>query len=228
MKKAYLSLILAIAVVAFTPLMARADVLSPGGSGSPDAFSTPTVAVPDGTVANTGVLSWSWVNPNDSSTHAEGLYQEFVFSDPNNSQCQGCMTFVFAVGLDQSSTDYISEISTALFGSFLTDVGYDKNLTEGGYTDVVPSSVSRGLDGNTINFLYSGGLLPGDGSSVLEIMTNARSWKAGTISLQDSQSINLRGYAPAVPEPATAAMLGLGLLVLGAGFTFKRRAATLA
>ena len=67
------------------------------------------------------------------------------------------------------------------------------------------------------NFVPNGAskINPGTTSFTQIIRTNARSYTAGSFGLLDGIGDNARGFAPAVPEPETYAMLLAGLGMVG-------------
>lgn len=241
MKKAYLSLIVAFAMVALVPAL-KADTISPSTTITP----TPTSgggAVGTGTIVDgTGWVSWSYnTTDNSGNTHTtSGYYDQWVIQgDSANPYGPNAMTFVMAVQNDSGSYDSLSRITESAFGGYLTNVGYNVNAGYCSFTCsnpdiayVVPDNVSRSFNGDVIgwNWSASSPLDPNTWTNILVIFTNASDYTTGQVALIDGATTNLAGFAPTgamVPEPATAGLLGLGLLVLGAGITFKRRAASL-
>jgi hypothetical protein len=66
-----------------------------------------------------------------------------------------------------------------------------------------------------VGFNFLSGLTPGSTSYIAILHTNATKYKAGTFAIIDGYSANAVAFAPAVPEPETWAMLGLGLGLMG-------------
>ena len=182
------------------PVSAHANLLSPGGHVPPDTFAAPTGP----TVAS---ISGTW-----STKRMSGTYFENVIAATNNTLCSGCLDFVIGMTtLTSVQFDAVGEISTASFAGFLTDVGYVVPNT-GNIPDVVTRSAGPGT---TIDFHFiTEPIGAGQSSAELVIETNATKFTSGTISLIDQFTATVPGFAP-VPEPASLAVLGGGLLGLG-------------
>jgi len=230
MKKAYLSLVVAIAMLAFAPL-ARANDLTAGSTVTPSNYNGgANLSANGGTiVALTGWQNWSYSTTTGTTS---GLYDQWVVTgDASNPYGANDVTIFTTVQVNSGSADPLSKITESSFGNYATSVGYD-NTTYVSFTStypyVDPNSVDRTLNGDIIGFNWTvaNPLAPGTWSAVLVIYTNATSWTTGQVGLIDSATTDLAGFAPsgaAVPEPGTAGLLALGLLALGAGTLLKRR-----
>ncbi len=195
MKKAILAIaLLALAMPAF------ANVLAPGGTVAPDNLSI----VGDVKLADTGILPYTSVGGVFSGTYAAAVFQN----------AGGTLDFVYFFSLGSSTTpgEQIEAASVSNFGGFLTDVGI---CFTGCVSGVIPTDVSRsGGTGDIITFHYPSpnGVMIGQNTWVLEISTDAKFFKAGTFNLLDDDVAILKGFAPAVPEPGSLALLGSGLI----------------
>jgi hypothetical protein len=189
--------VLALGMTAVAP-WASANIIPPGGSNLPDLL------IPAGTtLADTGIIPFA-------NGLVSGLTREIVVQEAS-----GFLDFVYAI--HNSGPDNITRSTTANFGTFITDVGYDPlsllNLI-GNPATVFPLTVDRSATGSTVGFNF--GLLnfiPGVDSFDLVIKTNAVYFTSGTLSFIDGGTATVAGYAPtAAPEPASLALMGTGIV----------------
>lgn len=82
-------------------------------------------------------------------------------------------------------------------------------------------SVDRSADGGVVGFNYqnAANLTGTESTQLLVIQTNATSFTAGLMSVQDQLSANGVGFQPsaATPEPVSMSLLGGGLALIGLG-----------
>jgi hypothetical protein len=185
--------------------LANAAILGNGQTGPP-SFLTPTGTL----LITTGQLTIT------TSTFT-ATYQQWVYSDPNNTFCKGCLDFVYR--FTNNGPDGLERFTGFDFTGFRVDAGYDP--TSSGQ---IPLTVNRNLLGDAVAFNYTGTdtVLPGQTTALLVIDTNALKYVPGTTSAQDGTAGFGFAYAPAnaVPEPSSLAMLGSGVLA-AAGFLRK-------
>lgn len=200
-----------VACALFGPAPGHANLIAPGTtSAPPDILSVGATAT---AVASTGVLTYTSV-PTGALT---GLYLETVWSDPTNTFGAGDLTWTIEAS-NASAVDNLDRITASDFTGFLTDVGY---TPVGGST--APTTVDR-VTANVIGFTFNPSpIAPGGFSDELVIETNATSWQPGLLSFINSQTATVNAFSPAVPEPSTWAMLGLGFAGLGLIGTTKGR-----
>ncbi len=145
-----------------------------------------------------------------------GDYTEAVFSDPDNTFGAGDLTFYITVSSSSSSGNDINRITTSSFAGSQTDVGY---LGAPFNIGVAPSTVDRNTAA-VVGFNIS--VAPGGDTDYLTIMTNVMRYTTGNISLASARGAQtVAGFAPAIPEPSTWAMMLLGFA--GLGFAGLRR-----
>jgi len=186
---------------------AQASILNPGQTAPPDILTAPS-----GTAL--GSISGT-ISPGTFST----TYTEWVYADPNNTFCSGCLDFVYQFtdngpGINERYTGYS-------FAGFLVDVGYDPSTGT-----LAPSTVDRSTNGAVVGFNYIGTdeIVSGQTTPLLIIETNATLFVPGLVSAQDGSAGTGAGFSPAVPtpEPATLSLFASGLLLAG-GFLRRRR-----
>lgn len=222
MKFALRALTLAL-LVSFAIVSAHAAVLvAPIAAQTPDSF---------GPCAGCTQLAYlSDVTSNVTNTLHFTL-NTAVYSDPGNTFCAGCLDFVYQVINSNTSTDNIGRVTGFNFGGAQTDVGISTGgEPAGGGTAFVtgtdaPGFVDRNTD-DTIGFQFastpfSSSIPPGDTSVVMVIETDKTVFGGGIASVIDGGATNVNAFQPS-PEPATALLLGLGMLGL-AGIRRYRR-----
>lgn len=177
---------------------AGATVLAPGG------FGTITGAgLPSGSVFQFGT-----VVPFSFPTLSGSLTQDVYLNSTG---------YLFQYRLTSAgSTDAIGRMTLTDFTGFYTEV--DGYLVAAG--DDMPHSSNRSLSGGTIGFEFinsgagDSGLAPGKSSYALWVQTDAKYIGAGQAHLINGGTHDLNVYGPAIPEPGTMLLLGMGIFGL--------------
>jgi hypothetical protein len=179
--------------------MIHATILTNGQTGNASALNAggTLLASETGTITTN---TWS------------ATFTEWVYSDPNNTFCAGCLDFVYQYLNSPNSNDVLERFTGFSYAGFKTDVGYIPNQN-----GVLPGLVDRSSTGAVVGFDYFGAssLLPGQQTAPLVIETDANSFGLGYLTAQDGNAGYAQGFAPAVPDPATLGLLGSGLAVVG-------------
>jgi PEP-CTERM motif len=210
------------AITSLTVPMLSANIIIAGGSGSPDVFGAGT---------GTGLTLLASTNQTIQpvpGTSFNATYTEWVYSDTSGTVsasggsaglCQNCLDFFIEVS--NAGPGVEEHITTASFAGFSTDVGYSSvGVTSGPAAQpagIIPNLVDRSSDGSVVDFNYTTtNVTSGENTVLLEIQTNATSFIAGTVSVQDGTSGFNAGFAPtSAPEPGTMVLFGLGFIGLG-------------
>jgi hypothetical protein len=195
-----------IALIAFAlsiTTISQASILGVGGT------SPPTPLTPGGSVLAT--QSGTITTPTFSAD-----YTTWVYADPNNTWCSGCLDFVYQ--FTNNGPHPNQRYSMSSFAGFSVDAGTDPF----GMHD--PNTVSRSvlLNGDVVSFnfdQFGNDIAAGETTVLLVIETNALNFAPGFLSAQDGTAGSGTAFqpaGPAVPEPASLMLLGSGLLAVGA------------
>lgn len=142
----------------------------------------------------------------------QGTVISTVYSgDANN--VWGGLTFTYKIISSQLSTEGVHRLTVgSTFGPFQTDVSYDGTTLP----RVLPADIDRSFTGNVIGFNFDtpAVILPGQNSALLVIQTDAQASTTGIASVINNTTATVVTLVPLVPEPTTAALLGLGAFAL--------------
>jgi hypothetical protein len=194
----------ALLVLMFFGSVLQASVLGNGTSVAPSPL------FPGGTQVAT--TSGTITTPTFSAS-----YTQWVYSDPSNSWCAGCLDFVYQ--FTDNGPDVLERFSMYNFAGVLVDVGTNPF----GLHD--PTLIDRSMNGPVIGFDFpaSDQIAPGETTVLLVIETNARTFTTGFLSAQDGTAGSGFAYAPStVPEPSSLSLLGGGLIATASLLRKKR------
>jgi PEP-CTERM motif-containing protein len=189
--------------------ISQASILGVGGT------APPTPLTPSGSIL--AMTSGNITTPTFSTD-----YVTWVYADPTNTWCSGCLDFVYQ--FTDNGPHPNQRYSMSSFSGFNVDAG----TSPFGVHD--PNTVSRSvlLSGDVVSFnfdQFGNDIQPGETTVLLVIETNAMNFAPGFLSAQDGTAgsgVAFQPAGPAVPEPASLMLLGSGLLAVG-GFLRKTR-----
>jgi hypothetical protein len=141
-----------------------------------------------------------------------GTLVSTVWANDTSNPFAGGLTFTYRLNNNGSSPDPLDRFTLSSYAGFQTDASYFG-------AGIVPASAVRNPSGNQISFnftgLFEGTLTPGLSSPLLIIQTDSTGWQNSSAAVINSSSANVATFAPlAVPEPASAALLVLGVLAI--------------
>lgn len=211
---------LTICLLAYAPgVSATTIALSPGFQTVP----------PSNTGANPGVLINSMTS--NGSCPPQGPCDQptsiGVTSAVFQDTLTGFLNFFYQVHDIMSDPQGVASFSNSTFTGFSTSVAFRNDNPGGAFVATVPGVsdpelVKRSNDGSLFTWSYdiSGSqfITPGGYSAVMEVDTNATAYTVGLAHTQDGFAIDELAFAPVAaptaPEPASLALLGVGLLLL--------------
>lgn len=202
----------ALAVVTAISNETKAALIAPGGGPDP---TTGTGTYGINKVYDTGPQAYLGL-----SGLFHGLLDAQVWQEAG-----GTYDFVYQATNDANSADAVNRITFSNFTNFLTNVD-DSATGAFGPGTVFPTSYDRSADGSTVGFNYTSPLTPGATSWVMVVDTSATAYSptGGIASFSDGDVAVLLVPTPAVvPEPATAAIAAVGLVLSAIRPSRKRR-----
>ena len=161
-----------------------------------------------GFTAPAGVVLASQTQPY-AGVLISGTLTSMVIADPGNSL--GGLTFVYVINTNGASIDAVERLTVTGYGSWLVDASWGIPAAPGAST---PDRFTRSVTGfgNTVGASWDlpNGIYPGDSSVMIVFRTDAPSWTASTANVINGSVAAAPSYAPAIPAPGAAALLGLG------------------
>jgi len=216
MKRFALALAAAASFLAAAP-PARATSLTANSTVTPSSMT-----LSGGTLIDSRSATLTATDNAFTATVVSGVYRE----------AGGTLSFLYQIINDGSSSDAIHRVTNSAFTGFTTDVGYSSSAVGGPFSVAITAANpmhadrSGGLTGErVVGFAVDNAagsstdwIKQGQTSPILVIRTDATNYIDGVTSVIDGGVASFTTFAPAaVPEPASAVLLGGCLLGLGAG-----------
>lgn len=204
---AFLGLALLVTSSLATTLLPGSSIAGPAPLGSNPITSLTFVTSVGG--------AWTYPSPPDP-TPGSGTYVESVYKDAGGH-------LVFAFQVQNNGPDIVETLTTAKWTGVLSiDAEQWKGGASGWATGSLagkPATIS--MHSGVIRWSMNPDLNAGGTSYVLLLYTDATHYAPGSFTLQDGGTSTNPGLVPA-PEPATFALLGVGLAGLGTLRKLKR------
>ncbi|WP_035349614.1 PEP-CTERM sorting domain-containing protein [Edaphobacter aggregans] len=190
---------------------AKGDTLLPGS-----VIPASQVPLPEGPPGQPFLHEVGFYNGVVSGGGFSANYATYVFSDPANVYCAGCLDFMF--GLGGITSGQIDAFTVGGFGGLDTDAGYGFGF---GYGGTPPTTIGRDATGDLITFYFANPVIidPVYGSqrpAFMLVQTNATEFVRATAEGGTLEGLTtLEPVVPppsgVIPEPSTLALLGTGL-----------------
>ncbi|MFD1611299.1 PEPxxWA-CTERM sorting domain-containing protein [Sphingomonas tabacisoli] len=212
------------AILATSPAFAAQVLPGDGIGGNPGAAIDNTFDV-----STRGTLLAS------SSVSGTALTFAGTFNSAVYRNTDGNIDFYFQVvrtGAGSAGNNAIQSFTVQNFGGYDIFAFRDGSFNQAGFLapnnpGTFTSVATRSFDGNVAGVNFGSNNLVGTENSTTYILrTNARGFTAGTFGVIDGSTLQGVTFAPAVPEPATWAMMVGGFGMLGFSVRRSRRAKT--
>jgi hypothetical protein len=208
MKKLLLTTLIALFVFGMTTT-AKAVVLAPSGfSIGPFGATSPA-----GTLALTAAATLT--KPINYDNIAGSVTQNVYWNPTANGYL---FEYQFTNFPNPASLNAIWRMTATTFTGFTTDADAQTG------TGIMPIWLDRSIVGDSVGFQFlsvspTGGLVgtgitPNSTSALLWIQTNAQFYGSGATHFINGGTMDINMYGPAVPEPTTMLLFGMGVLGL--------------
>jgi hypothetical protein len=203
---------LSLALVVISASRASASFMAPGASLSASPEPDPIGGIVVGTTGPVPFATASYSGTLDSSV---------ISGDASNPF--GGLTFTYLLTNSAVSTGEIDRLSINDYAGFLVDASYQVPTA-----GLPPTLMNRSGLGDVVGFNYVGApvgagvLTPGSSSALMVVQTNATLFAPTLVSVLNGLGTMVSSLGPAVPEPCSLVLGGIGTAV-AAIFRSRRR-----
>lgn len=157
-----------------------------------------------------GVVIDSMSSPFLTPTFSGTLVTYVISGDTSNPF--GGLTFAYRAFNDAGSAHPLSRVTMNGYTGWLTDANYE--IPPAGVAATLVNRPTADFVGFSYMDVIGPGLItPGSSSALMVVQTNAPAYTTNNASVIDGYVATVPTFAP-IPEPATMAFLGLGVLAL--------------
>lgn len=148
-----------------------------------------------------------------AATFSGTLTSTVIAGDTSNPY--GGLTFTYLITNNPGIHGEIDRLTVNDFAGFLVDASFQTPVA-----GLPPTLNTRSTTGDVVGFTFIGAplgpgtLAPGASSALLVVQTNAQLYQQTFASVIDGSVAMVSSFAPAVPEPGSLALAGMGLVGL--------------
>jgi hypothetical protein len=195
---------LSLALVVISASSASASFMAPGASLLASPEPDPVGGIVVGTTGPVPFATASYSGTLDSTVISGDVTNPF-----------GGLTFTYLLTNSAVSSGEIDRLSVNDYAGFLVDASYQVPTA-----GLPPTLMNRSGLGDVVGFTYvgapigSGVLTPGSSSALMVVQTNATLFAPTLASVLNGVGTMVSSLGPAVPEPCSVVLAGLGMVAV--------------